>query len=187
MRIVAGEKRGLILKAPKGLDTRPTADRVKEAIFSSISAIIRDSVVLDAFAGTGALGLEALSRGAEEVDFIEKNKATFSVLKSNLEKAKYEDKAHCYFEDTLNFLRRTQNTYDIIFLDPPYQSGLYEEVLKIIKERNILHQNGIIIVESKKNTLFFDENSIFLNNKQKNYGDTTITYLVHYTQRQEEL
>lgn len=177
MRIIAGEKRGLFLSELKGEHTRPTRDRVREAIFSSIQYYVEGSEVLDLFAGTGAMGLEALSRGAKSADFVEIDKEAWMTLNANIKKTKYQDRANAFKADALSFLATSQKQYDLIFLDPPYLSGLYEKALEKIKNERILKNDGLIIVESKKNTLFLKENRLFLIHKEKNYGESSVTYL----------
>ena len=166
MRIISGEKRGLKLSTLDGNHTRPTKDNVREAIFSRLQFTIKGCKILDLFAGTGAMGLEALSRGAEKVIFVENDFKALQVLKNNI-----------YSIDVLRYLRDVQNKFDIIFLDPPYMDNYYNKVLDLIIERDILVQNGLVIVESKKNTLFLQESSLFLMEKEKTYGKTTVTYL----------
>jgi len=177
MRIISGEKRGLKLSTLDGNHTRPTKDNVREAIFSRLQFTIKGCKILDLFAGTGAMGLEALSRGAEKVVFVENDFKALQVLKKNILLAKYEEASNIYSIDVLRYLRDVQNKFDIIFLDPPYMDNYYNKILDLIIERDILVQNGLVIVESKKNTLFLQESSLFLMEKEKTYGKTTVTYL----------
>ena len=180
MRIIAGEKRGLMLAKLEGESTRPTKDRVREAIFSSIQNQLKEAKVLDLFAGTGAMGLEALSRGGLETTFIEKDASAHNTLKTNISKCGYQNRAIVYKGDVFNFLATVKESYDIIFLDPPYEANLYEKILNEIFAKNVLKDRGIIIVESKKNTLFLQENRLFLIHKEKLYGKIKITYLKHW-------
>lgn len=177
MRIIAGEKRGLKLAILEGTYTRPTKDSVREAIFSRLQFYIKDCQVLDLFAGTGAMGLEALSRGAKEVIFVDNNLNALKVLKKNIILAKYEEKAHIYSMDALEYLKGTKSKFDIIFLDPPYMDGYYSKVLNLIIECDVLIPDGLVVIESKKNTLFLQESSLFLMEKERTYGKTTVTYL----------
>lgn len=180
MRIVAGRHRGLTLKAPSGTGTRPTADRVREAIFSSIQMRLPGARVLDAFAGTGAMGLEALSRGAREAVFCEQSSAAVKVLRSNIERADEGGQSILLRGDLVNLLAsgRVQGPFDIIFLDPPYRAGLYEVVLDRINDGHFLAKDGLIVAESAKKALFSVNDKVFLVYKRKSYGDTTITYLI---------
>lgn len=147
MRVISGSLRGLKLSCPEGLKTRPTLDRVKEALFSMLFDKTADASVLDLFAGSGALGIEALSRYAAHCTFVDKDKEALSVIKSNIQKCRLCDRADIIESDSINFLEKTSGCYDIIFLDPPYGAGLYEQVLKIIKARGLLKDNGVVIAE----------------------------------------
>lgn len=177
MRIIAGEKRGLKLAILEGTHTRPTKDSVREAIFSRLQFSIRDCSVLDLFAGTGAMGLEALSRGAKKAVFVDNDLDALKVLKKNIALAKYEEKSNIYSMDALEYLNEKQNEFDIIFLDPPYMDAYYSKVLNLIVESDVLVPGGLVVIESKKNTLFLQESSLFLMEKERTYGKTTVTYL----------
>lgn len=174
MRIISGSARGLKLLTPDGLDTRPTADRVKEALFSSLSDRILSSRVLDAFAGSGALGIEALSRGARRAVMTEKDPKAFSLCRENLSKSRLSDSGEVILTDALSYIDKTEEIFDIIFLDPPYASGLYEPFLE--KAREHLAPGGIIIAEYEEKHLpvipgFY---SII---KEKKYGRVHLSYL----------
>jgi 16S rRNA (guanine966-N2)-methyltransferase len=150
MRIITGIARGRMIKAPEGMDTRPTSDRVKESLFNIISKKLRDSIVLDLFAGTGNLGLESISRGAEKCIFVENNKHAYKVLKENIDLLKFQDKSETYFQEaftTLKTLHRINQKHDIIFLDPPYGKGLIESSIKEIYNLDLLNSGGIIVSE----------------------------------------
>lgn len=147
LRVISGKLRGLKLDSPCGMDTRPTLDRVKEAVFNIIFSRVYDAAVLDLFAGSGALGIEALSRGAAWSTFADNNANAVSTIKSNLRKARFDDNYEVIFGDSIDFLKKTDKKYDIIFLDPPYKAGLYEEILNIIKQRSILNGGGIVVLE----------------------------------------
>lgn len=147
MRVISGLLRGLKLESLPGLDTRPTLDRVKEALFSMLFDKPADSVGLDLFAGSGALGIELLSRYGKECTFVDASKDAIKVINTNIKKGRLEGKAHIEQRDALAFLKSTTKKFDVIFLDPPYASGLYEDVLSIIKERGILSPRGVITCE----------------------------------------
>ncbi len=147
MRVISGLLRGLKLESLPGIDTRPTLDRVKEALFSILFDRPADSVGLDLFAGSGALGIELLSRYGKECTFVDASLDAIRVINTNIKKGRLENKTHVEHCDALRFLKSTDKKFDIIFLDPPYASGLYEDVLDIIKERGILSPNGVIICE----------------------------------------
>ena len=147
MRVISGTARGLKLASLDGLDTRPTLDRVKEALFSMLFDKLADAVVLDLFAGSGALGIEALSRYAVHCTFVDANPKAIDVVKLNLNKARFVDKSKVILSDSVEFLKKADGKYDLVFLDPPYAAGLYSEVLTLIKERKLLKKDGLIVAE----------------------------------------
>ncbi len=148
MRVIAGSARGKKLESPKGFDIRPTLDRVKESVFNMIAFELSDSSVLDLFCGSGALGIEALSRGAKRAVFVDSSRTSLEVAQKNLEITRLSDRASLVFKDAISFLKTTTETFDIIFLDPPYESDLYEKVLFEIKKRGILSPAGLIVIEA---------------------------------------
>ncbi|MCP4606803.1 MAG: 16S rRNA (guanine(966)-N(2))-methyltransferase RsmD [Proteobacteria bacterium] len=150
MRIVAGQAKGRKLLVPKGSDVRPTADRVREALFSSLGSRILNVRVLDLFAGTGALGLEALSRGAASAVFVEKNASVRVVLERNIVELGFESKTRVVPQDALSALRvleKKVETFDIIFLDPPYRGKLLTTALSAIGISKLLVRGTIIVAE----------------------------------------
>lgn len=147
MRVIAGTARGVQLKTPDGLQTRPTIDRVKEALFSIIHFDLPGAKVLDLFGGTGQLGIEALSRGAVSATFVDQADAACKLIKENLRRTKLESKASVVRGDYMEYLSRCREQYDIIFLDPPYAEVFLENALKRITEIDILRSGGIIIAE----------------------------------------
>lgn len=180
MRIIAGENRGKKLKAVPGIKTRPTADRVKEAVFSSIDDRLYGCRFLDVFGGTGSIALEAVSRGAEEAVLLEKDADALQVIQDNIAACRQEARCTVLRGDafaSMNTLHRQGKQFDIIYVDPPYQGGLYEEVLKNIAEKKLLAPDGIILAECAKNTSLSMENSIFFIYKEKCYGDTCVLYI----------
>ena len=151
MRIISGTSRGSRLVTLEGTETRPTLDRVKEPLFSIIQMHIKDARVLDLFAGSGALGLETLSRGAESAVFSDISDKAINVIKQNAEKTKLAEKAIVLkgsYEQILKQMKSENKEFDLIFLDPPYKSGLLEDAIKRILEYNLLVKEGIIIVET---------------------------------------
>ena len=145
MRIIAGSARGRSFDAPRGRDTRPTLDRVKEAIFGSIQFQVPGATVLDLFSGSGNMGLEALSRGAESCVFVDADRTAVKLTKLNLERTGL--RGEVFQADALRFLE-SREKYDLIFIDPPYRSELYGDVLQRIKDFDKLHAGGIMVVES---------------------------------------
>lgn len=147
MRVITGSARGRRLRELEGQDTRPTTDRVKEGLFSAIQFEIEGRRVLDLFAGTGQLGVEALSRGAASATFVDSSPKAFAVVRDNLQITGLSDRAAVTQSDALDFLSRTRERFDLIFLDPPYQSGLLGEAIKRIAAFDILKPRGIIAAE----------------------------------------
>ena len=147
MRVITGKARGIQLKTPDGMQTRPTADRVKEALFSIIHFDIPGAKVLDLFGGTGQLGIEALSRGAASADFVDQSDTACRLIKENLRRTKMENLGNVVRGDYLEYLARCREKYDIIFLDPPYAEVFLENALKRIAEIDILRTGGIIVAE----------------------------------------
>ena len=147
MRVISGTLRGLKLKSPEGLGTRPTLDRVKEALFSMLFSRTADACVLDLFAGSGALGIEALSRGAAHCTFVDKGREPIAVIQENLKKTRLEDRAEIVQADYSSYLKTCRAQFDLILLDPPYAEIFLETALKIISEIDILTNSGIIVCE----------------------------------------
>ena len=147
MRVITGKARGMALKAPKGMDTRPTMDQVKEGIFSAIQFEVEGRRVLDLFAGSGQMGIEALSRGAESAVFVDMRDDACKVVRENLAKTRLENLAKVVRADYLSYLNTCRETFDLIFLDPPYAEVFLENSLKRISEIDILSDSGIIITE----------------------------------------
>jgi len=154
MRVISGTAKGFRLDAPKGMTTRPTAERVKEGLFSAIQFEIEGSRVLDLFAGSGQLAIEALSRGAKEAVFVDQDAEAIRVIRGNLAKTGFSDQARVIRGDSLQFLRNTSDRFDLIFLDPPYAEKNLETALNCISEFDILRENGIIICEKAKDGSF---------------------------------
>lgn len=180
MRIIAGENRGRKLKSVPGMQTRPTADRVKEAVFSSIDGLLYGSRFLDVFSGTGSIALEAVSRGAAEAVLLEKEPAALQVIQENVTACGQQQRCSILRGDSiasLERLARQGKQFDLIYVDPPYQGGLYETVLQNIASKQLLADAGMILLECAKNTSLSVENSIFFIYKEKVYGDTRIAYM----------
>ena len=147
MRVITGKARGVALKTPDGLQTRPTADRVKEALFSIINFDIPGARILDLFGGTGQLGIEALSRDAASAVFVDERDDACKLIRENLRRTKLEQYAKVVRSDYLSYLSRCNERFDIIFLDPPYAEVFLENSLKQITEIDILQSGGIIVAE----------------------------------------
>ncbi len=176
MRVIAGVRKGLKLKSPDGINTRPTTDRVKESIFNIIQTYLPSNRVLDLFAGSGAMGIEALSRRCEHCTFVEYDKKAFSVVKNNINLAGFEGSSELVFSDSLHFLNSVLKPFDIIFLDPPYNKGFLSPVLSLIIENNLLTDDGIVIVETEKDGEEADHNDYTVI-RRATYGKTVVTVL----------
>ncbi|MCB8813975.1 16S rRNA (guanine(966)-N(2))-methyltransferase RsmD [Desulfosporosinus shakirovi] len=178
MRIIAGEMRGRQLKAVEGLHTRPTSDKVKGAIFSVLGDKVLNSRVLDLFAGTGNLAIEALSRGSSEAILVEKNYDAYQVIRKNLEQVGVSQKSKLLLMDAFKFIHRyPDEVFNLIFLDPPYRQELIPKVLQSLKEYSYLSDNGVIIAETAKDEKLTDDLYPFEIRKTAEYGDTKIWYL----------
>lgn len=175
MRVISGTARGLKLESLDGIETRPTLDRVKEAVFSILFEKTYDALVLDLFAGSGALGIECLSRGAKGCVFVDINQRAADVIKTNVNKARFTDKAHIRVCDYKTYISGCNKKFDLIFLDPPYMAGITESVLEDIKQNNILNEGGIIIVESDAENIPDIQHFKIINNKK--YGRVSILIL----------
>lgn len=175
MRVITGKARGVNLKTPDGMATRPTADRVKEALFSVINFDIPGANVLDLFGGTGQLGIEALSRGANYATFVDESDKACLLIKENLRRTKLEQQGKVVRSDYLSFLRNNKGQYDIIFLDPPYAEVFLENALKCITEIDILRSGGIIVCERPLDKELPWQYSGYSRSKDYKYGKTLIT------------
>ena len=174
MRVISGSARGRKLSAPDGLDTRPTTDRVKESIFNIISFYLPDANVLDLFAGSGAMGIEALSRASHHAVFVEQNNNALRIIKKNLSDTRLDDRADVFCTDAFSYLQRANTTFDIIFLDPPYNKGLLTAALGDIHKYSLLSDNGIIVAESEHGGEL-PECDFFDLIKRAKYGKTVVS------------
>lgn len=175
MRVITGKARGIQLKTPDGMQTRPTADRVKEALFSIIHFDIPGSSVLDLFGGTGQLGIEALSRGANSAVFVDAREDACKIIRENLKRTKLEGQGKVVRSDYLEYLRRCREQFDIIILDPPYAEVFLENALKCITEIDILQTGGIIVTERPLGKELSLEFGGFTRSKDYKYGNTLLT------------
>jgi 16S rRNA (guanine(966)-N(2))-methyltransferase RsmD len=157
MRVIAGKAKRLQLKTVAGLETRPTTDRIKETLFNMISPNLLDCDFLDLFSGSGAIGIEALSRGAKEVVFVENAKAAIECIKMNLKTTKLAEQAQVITMDALSSvqaLEKKGKVFDIIFMDPPYNKELEKSILLFLHKSSIIYYNTIIVVEASLETDF---------------------------------
>lgn len=147
MRVIAGKAKGMQLHTPDGMLTRPTTDRVKEALFSILQFDLPGARVLDLFGGTGQLGIEALSRGAASAVFVDSRREACQLIRTNLEKTHLASDARVVQSDYLEYLNRCREKFNLILLDPPYAEVFLENSIKRITEIDILQQGGIIAAE----------------------------------------
>ena len=173
MRVITGKARGVQLKTPDGMLTRPTADRVKEALFSIINFDIPGAKVLDLFGGTGQLGIEAMSRGAERCVFVDTREDACRLIKENLKRTKLEGTV--IRSDYMDYLNRCKEQYSIIFLDPPYAEEYLENAIKRIAEIDILQTDGIIVAERPVGKELPWEFDGYQRSKDYKYGKTLLT------------
>jgi len=177
MRIISGKFRGVKLEAPKGFDVRPTTDRIKETVFNILcnKKSFIDTTVLDVFSGSGALGIEALSRGAANTVFLDASKVSLECTKINLKKIKRTDET--YLGDFRLTLKKLQGrNFDFIFVDPPYEAGYYLEVINLVEKYNLIAKNGIMILEYPANLdLIIDPNKYIIDTRK--FGTVAVSFL----------
>lgn len=179
MRIIAGRARGRKILAPETMETRPTLDRVKENIFNIIQHYVIDSVALDVFAGTGSLGLEAVSRGAKECYLIDKSPVTFPLLKKNVENLKFQDECTCLNMNSYDALKRfieNKKVFDLIFIDPPYLKDMIPKAIEMITEGNILDSQGLIVTKIDSVEDIYEGNDKIQLTDKRIYGNTTVCF-----------
>ncbi len=175
MRVISGEARGRRLSTLEGEHTRPTSEKVKEAVFSIIQFELEGRRVLDLFAGSGQMGIEAISRGARECVFVENDRAAAKIVRENVEKCKFQGRARFVVSDFKSFLSRGGEPFDIIIADPPYAAGYYKKILESISEFDMLNFNGIIIVESPRELQLDKPPEGITKGREYLYGKTKIT------------
>ena len=171
MRVITGSARGRRLKTPENYDIRPTADSVKEAVFNILQFDVEGRRVLDLFAGTGQLGIECLSRGAASAVFVDRDQAALQIVRENLKTCGLN--GTLVNTDALSYLKGG-GTFDLIFIDPPYDSGLYDEVLRTVNQVDKLSEGGIIIVEARRDTPLPDMDPPYRMLREYRYGKVKI-------------
>lgn len=174
MRVITGSARGIKLLSPEGMDVRPTTDKVKASIFNIIQFDIEGSRVLDLFAGSGQLGIEALSRGAQNAVFVDSARKSIDLAKKNLEHTRLSDKAKLICSDYALFLQGCSDTFDVIFLDPPYNTAILQRAINGVDK--ILSPYGIIVCEHGTDETVTPPNDIYTIKSYK-YGKITLTVL----------
>ena len=183
MRVITGTARGRKLKDLPGLDTRPTTDKVKEAMYSIVQFDVEGRRVLDLFAGTGQLGIEALSRGAAGCVFVDQNREAVKVIRENLDHTGFTNQARVVQGDSLSFLTSCREKFSLAFLDPPYGGELLEKALNRMAEIDIMTENGIIVCESAFDKILPQLPPPYEMGREYRYGKIKVTL---YHRRPEE-
>lgn len=177
MRVITGSARGRKLRTLEGSDVRPTTDKVKEAIFSIVQFDIEGSRILDLFAGSGQLGIEALSRGADYCVFVDSSRASVEVIKENVAAVGFQKKSRISTIDSINFLKGSIDTFDIAFLDPPYNKGIQQVALELLAPK--MNTGGVILCETDINEVLPDSVADFVKFKVSRYGKIGVTVYRH--------
>ncbi len=183
MRIIAGLAKGRKLLSPEGMETtRPTLDRVKQSIFNIIQNEVPFSIALDVFAGTGSLGLEAVSRGAKECYLVDKSNITFPLLKKNVDNLNFNDKCTLLNKDSyiaLEELAAKEKVFDVIFIDPPYRKNMIPPAINIISKKSLLKKDGIIVSKIDSIEEIYEGNDEIILTDKRKYGNTTVCFYRH--------
>ena len=177
MRIIGGTARGRKLKEPYGESIRPTSDMVKESVFNIVQFDIEGRTVLDLYAGTGQLGIEAISRGARSCIFVDKDPTAAKLIRENVKICGFQDNAHIFARDALAYLKGN-GKFDLIILDPPYDTDLAAKTLMKIIEFDKLNLNGIIICETRVDTVMPDVPPPYFLQKEYKYGKVRVSRYV---------
>lgn len=188
MRVVAGERKGMPLKALPGTTTRPTTDKVKESIFNIIGPYFEGGIALDLFAGSGGLGIEALSRGMSRVIFVEKDPKAYQILLDNIKKCRYEEQAEAFRIDAKRAIKgfiKRDIKLDLVMLDPPYHQADYYDLVNVLVENEKIHDNGIILCEHAKEVALPDMFGQFSLQRQEIYGGTIISIYTSLNGKEE--
>lgn len=172
MRVITGTARGRRLQTPEGMDTRPTGEKVKEALFSAIQFEIQNKSVLDLFAGSGQLGIEALSRGASRCVFIDKDRAAADIVKMNTESTGFKSRSLISSMDAVMFLRYAKEEFDIIFLDPPYKKNIINDIEKDVER--VINPRSIVVCETSAKEELPENYASLPLSFDRRYGETRL-------------
>ncbi len=179
MRVIGGQSKGKRLMSPRGLKIRPTAGKVKEALFSILADRINGARVLDLFAGLGSVGIEALSRGAARVDFVEQDPESLRFLKENLDRCGLSPKGIVHPKNIYSFLKRLKKQpelFDIIFVDPPYHTEILRKLLPLLSRGDIITPAGVMVIEHFHKLSLPDSIGAFVRSRTQRYGDTLLSF-----------
>lgn len=171
IRISGGKFRSRLLKTPNTIKTKPTMDKVRQGVFSSIGDVVINATVLDLFAGSGSYGFEALSRGAKTSTFVDNGRLQINIIKDNARALGCENLSSIICKDCVSYLKETDDKFDIIFVDPPYALDVYYLIIDLVFNKNVINEKGILILESE-NGLNIDENIFKI--KHLKYGTAKI-------------
>ncbi len=174
MRVITGTAKGRLIKTLDGLETRPTTQKVKEAIFSVLQFDIEGRRILDLFAGSGQMGIEALSRGASTAVFVDNSQKATSVIKDNIIRAGFQDRSEIYCRDSSLFLSSDKGKYDIVFVDPPYSKNMASKSLEALGK--ILSDHGIVVCEHDSHDVLPDKTESLEKIQTKSYGRICVSY-----------
>jgi 16S rRNA (guanine966-N2)-methyltransferase len=180
MRIISGTSKGKKLRPLRGQGIRPTSDRVKESIFNILGEEVDGKHVLDLFAGTGNLGIEALSRGATRSVFVEKEKLAIDLIKKNLSHCGFDDRVHIMtgeVERAIRLLHRKGEVFDLIFMDPPYRRGLVQKTLGILQAQPLHHEDSIIVIEHDRREPLSESMEEWVLLRKRPFGDTVVSFI----------
>lgn len=182
MRVISGLRKGHRLKTPKGFDTRPTEDRVKESLFNILGSIHEESIVLDCFSGTGSIGIEFLSRGAKKAYFFDLSRKNIDIINENIRHTRFTESSKVYNLDIRKGIKKLGNSgvvFDYIYLDPPFKEyNLLYETLEEISKFNILRDTGLILIEHEKELKLDDEIYKFKKSNERKYGSKLISFYI---------
>jgi 16S rRNA (guanine966-N2)-methyltransferase len=182
MRVTGGTGRGRRLKAPAGSRVRPTSDKVKQALFNILGERVVDALFLDLFAGAGSIGIEALSRGAGRVVFVDQSRSSLRVLEENIKQTGFTERSQTVLSKAGSFLKKPSGTYDVVYLDPPYADEL-QPLLELIAEAKILGPGSVLIAEHFKKQLSPASAGDLMLYREAKYGDTVLAF---YSLRRQE-
>jgi 16S rRNA (guanine966-N2)-methyltransferase len=182
IRIIGGELKGRKLVTVAGKETRPTSDRVRESIFNILGDTVRDACVLDLYAGTGAMGIEALSRGAKRVSFAEDHKAALAALAKNIKICSLESRTNTIkwnIQNNLNILKSHRSTFDLVFIDPPYNKDMIQPTLSHLARSQCLVNGARLVIEHSPREPIPENRPEFEMTDQRRYGKTLVSFLIY--------